>query len=89
MNLRHKEIIGLSVETKSGQPLGQVSDFEYDSDLNRIVFFYVKGGNLVSSLISHPLIVSAEQVILITKEKMVVEDAVSKEKKTLSEPASV
>lgn len=89
MSLRHKEILNLPVETKAGQALGLVCDFEYDPDFNKIISFYVKKSNLVSSLINQPLIISAEQVISITKEKMVVEDTVIKEKSPAHEPASV
>ena len=89
MNLRHKEIINLPVETKSGQALGVVCDFEYDSDVNKITAFHIKKGNFVASFINHSLVVSADQVISITKQKMVVEDASIKEKKTVGEPASI
>ena len=87
--LRHKELVNLPVETKAGQELGTVCDFEYDSDVNKIIRFHGKKGSLVSNLISHALIIHADQVISITKEKMVVEEAAVKEKKAVSEPASI
>lgn len=89
MILRHKELMNLPVETKTGQALGFVCDFEYEAETNKISRFHVKKGRLVASLISKNLIIHADQVISITKEKMTVEDAAVKEEKAVQEAASI
>lgn len=79
MNLKKNELINLPVLTKSGQTLGRVSDFEIDSLSQKILKYYVKSNSLIKGLLARELMVAAEQVISITKEKMVVEDNLVKE----------
>lgn len=79
MNLKKNELINLPVLTKSGQALGRVSDFEIDPLSQKILKYYVKSNNLIKELLVQELVVAAEQVISITKEKMVVEDNLVKE----------
>lgn len=91
MILSHKNLIGLPVETKSGQALGLISNFDLEVDEQRIIRYYVKSSRMITGLLKKQLIVSASQVISITSEKMVVDDNLSKETKTAEEniaPAS-
>jgi len=75
MRLTAKKLINLPVETKSGQALGKVQDFEVDIDSGIILKFFVKQGNLIDELLKkEQLIIARQQVIEITKDKMVVED---------------
>lgn len=76
MNLKHSDIIHLPVETKTGQSLGRVVDFEIDSLSGKIVNYYVKSGNVIEGLFKNELIISQSQVVSLDKEKMVVEDGV-------------
>jgi sporulation protein YlmC with PRC-barrel domain len=80
MQLTEKELLGLSVETKSGQALGVVNGFEIDVDSQKIVRYFVKPNNIIKNFLVSELVVDFQQVILITKEKMIVDDNVKKEK---------
>lgn len=81
MNLSKKDLIGLPVFTQSNQHLGKISDFEFEAEMQRIIKYHIKSEKLVKELLARELIINAERVISIDKEKMIVEDNVAKEKK--------
>ena len=85
MIISHKNLLNLPVETKSGQILGAISHFDIEVDEQRINRYYVKSRSLISGLLNKELIISAEQVISIGQDKMVVEDSVGKETKIAEE----
>lgn len=70
MLLRAHELLHLSVFTRSGERLGRVIGFTMDSDTHRIVSYAVKKIFLPS------ITITAEQVIMLTTEKMIVENAI-------------
>ncbi len=76
MNLKNKDLINLPVETKSGQSLGRIVEFEIDVLTGKIVNYYVKSGNVIKGLFKDELIINQSQVVSLDKEKMVVEDNV-------------
>lgn len=80
MQLTDKELLGLPVETKSGQPLGNLSGFEIDIDSQQIKKYFVKPKNIIKNLLAPELIIDYRQVISIFKEKMIVEDNIEKER---------
>jgi len=69
-----KKIMALPVYTQSRQKLGRVIDVNLDID-NQSVFQYVVGRGIVDKDL---YLVRPVQVIYITAEEMVVDDAVSK-----------
>ncbi|MFA5854638.1 MAG: hypothetical protein WC866_06225 [Patescibacteria group bacterium] len=77
--LEEKKILKLPVETKSGTKLGRVLGFDVDVDNQSILRWRVRPNGLTSRMLSHPLIVSREQVLSIDEEKMIVDDNVEKE----------
>jgi sporulation protein YlmC with PRC-barrel domain len=79
MQLNEKELLGLLVETKSGQSLGNISGFEIETDTQQIIKYFVKTNSFIKNFLVPELIVDYRQVISITKEKMVVDDNVKKE----------
>lgn len=79
MRISSSDLINLSVCTQAGQHLGRVDSFEVDIDSRTISKYHVKTG-LIKGLWHQKLIIDQSQVISISKEKMVVEDIVSKEK---------
>lgn len=82
MIINSKDLIGLSVETKSGLILGKIKNFEIDSETQMIFRYIIKSRNLISKFLSESdeqLIINKNQVVSINKEKMVVEDNVVKE----------
>lgn len=74
MNLTSKQLLGLPVETQSGQHLGRVHDFMLDPTHQTIVQYSVRAGVLPKELFGRELLVASEQVVLLTEEKMVVDD---------------
>ncbi len=74
--MTNREIINLRVETKSGQALGRVVEFEIDALTGKIVSYRVKSSNVIRGLFKDELIINQSQVISLTKEKMIVEDNV-------------
>lgn len=75
MVLENQDLINLPVCTKSGQNLGRIDHFEIDETNQTIERYYVKSG-LIQGLWKKQLIIHRQQVISITKEKMIVEDSV-------------
>ncbi len=78
MLIKAKRIIGNKVVTQSGHYLGKVFDFEIDAIGQNIIKYYTRGGLL--DFLKEPLVINANQVIEIQKEKIIVEDAVVSEK---------
>jgi sporulation protein YlmC with PRC-barrel domain len=74
MILKKNDLINLPVYTRSNQHLGRVADFEVDPQTQQIVRYEVKSGGIIGDLLSKELLVSREQVVSISPEKMVVED---------------
>lgn len=68
----------LPVFTQSGLKLGQMVDFEIDAESQSILRYIVSRGKLVGRF-QRPLLIHRQQVISISSEKMIVEDAVIKE----------
>lgn len=79
MTLHAKKIIGLGVETKSGQHLGRVQNFSLDPMTQAVTDYTVKSDRLLGELFAKELIIGASQVVSLTEEKMVVDDLVLKE----------
>lgn len=73
MYISHRQILGLPVETKSGQKLGVVACFEIDTN-EQVVSRYIIKPALMPRLLARELVINAAQVVSLTNEKMVVED---------------
>jgi sporulation protein YlmC with PRC-barrel domain len=80
MSIKAREVIGNRVVTQSGQSLGRVVDFEIDTISQNIIRYYTQGDLL--GFLKEPLIINANQVIEIKKDKIIVEDMVVSEKVT-------
>lgn len=76
MALSHKQLLGLGVETCSGASLGKVLGFTIDS-LSQKILTYEVGEGLVVVKINY--VIHRHQVLSLSEEKMVVDDAVVKE----------
>ncbi|MEA2065225.1 MAG: PRC-barrel domain-containing protein [Patescibacteria group bacterium] len=77
--IQGKKIIGLAVQTESGESLGKVYDFELDADSQLVVKYHVKE-SLIRELFDNKLIIYRDQVVLINNDKIVVDDGVVKKK---------
>jgi len=78
MKIQSSDLINLPVYTQGGQHLGRVDSFAINIDSHQITHYHVKTG-LIKGLWHQQLVIVASQVISISKEKMVVEDNVTKE----------
>lgn len=96
--VHHKELINLSVETKSGDYLGKISNLEIDLDSQSIISYDVKETNILKGALKNKLLISRNQVISISKERMIVNDNVltegerkklSSELKTVTEGSNI
>jgi sporulation protein YlmC with PRC-barrel domain len=76
--LNSKQFIGLKVETKSGEHLGHIRDFDIDNTL-QIQKIYIKPQGIVKGLVENDLVISKDLVLSIDDQKMVVEDLEEKE----------
>ena len=74
------DIINLPVYTASGQHLGHVSSFDLEADSGTVTIthFYVRTG-LIKGLWHEQLVIHKSQVVAIDRDKMVVEDGVTRE----------
>jgi len=78
MIISSDDLIGLPVYTQSNIHLGKVVSFDLDIDSNAISKYHIKTG-LIKGLWHEQLTVDESQVISISKEKMIVEDAIGAE----------
>lgn len=79
MTLTAKNIIGLRVETRSGDELGVVKNFSVTQGDLKILSFEVKPSGGIKKLVEKSLDISASAVISISKEKIIVEDLATRE----------
>lgn len=92
MLLSSQNLIGLQVQTRSGENLGHISAFDIDADTLSIIRVYVRPRGLVRSLTQGDLIIRKNQIIYLDNQKMVVEDSFGKElvkKQPIEESAPV
>jgi uncharacterized protein YrrD len=71
-----EKLNNLRVETKSGQNLGLLTGFDLDNETHEIKTYRVRSKGLIKGLLKDELLISREQVISISAERMVVYDAV-------------
>jgi len=74
MRLSKEQLIGLKVETKSGQSLGMIRDFVIDTATHKIIQYLIKPNSLVKKITGELMIIHFEQVISLEKDKMIVDD---------------
>jgi sporulation protein YlmC with PRC-barrel domain len=76
--INNQQLKKVKVETKSGRFLGQIVDFEVDTDTGIINHYYVKSTTPIVGLFEGKLVINREQIIYFDDKKMVVEDSVVK-----------
>ena len=82
MLINFSHLKNLPVFTQSGLFLGRIVDLEIDADSQSIINYLVQRGRLVGRW-QKPLLIHRQQVISISKEKMIVEDAIAKQLETV------
>jgi len=86
--LQDKEIKNLPVYGKSSSQIGRVVGFDIDAESQSIINYYVKPLLVIKGIFKGNLIISREQVIEISKEKMIVDDSVEQASEKKVEIAS-
>ncbi len=92
MTIGRKDLSKLPVQTQSGQKLGHVVDYDIDEGTHRILRYHIKSSKLLQELFSGELIVPVERVVSLTRDRMIIEDAVVKEQteqKSVKEGAAI
>lgn len=74
---------GLPVVTKSGQVIGSVLGFIFDTERGSILQIEVRPAGLVRGLVAHELVISWDEVIEWTDKQLTVKDAL------ISAPSSI
>ena len=67
-------LIGFAVETKSGQRLGTLADFEIDTGTFQVSSLIVKPAGIVRRMVEAPLVIAMSAVIDVTQRAIIVED---------------
>lgn len=78
MLISTKQLVGLPVETESGQGLGRISEVVIDTEIQETVQ-YVVYPDLIHGLFGKTLLIHRQQVLGIVREKMIVQDGVVKD----------
>ena len=76
MIITGKKFQKANVETKSGQFLGQVIDFELQTDNTQIIKIYVATKIIIPGIYKNELIIHKDQIIDIKQDKIIVDDNV-------------
>lgn len=74
MDLHEKQLIGLQVRTKSGENLGRVYDFIFDSDTGILKKYLVCNSFIAKNILGNELIIDKEMIIEINEKEIVVDD---------------
>lgn len=82
--LSSSDLLGLSVQTESGEYLGRITGFDLDADQQQIVCYRVKSAQILAGLFRGQLLVRSDQVVSISRKEMVVVDSLLKEQKPLA-----
>jgi len=89
MLLNQDQLIGLKVITKSGQSVGKLKDFEFDTDNFKIIRYIVSSSDLVKKITSQDLIISANQVVEINNKAIIIDDNTVTEGQAIKYPVSI
>lgn len=76
----------LPVRTESGQQLGAVVDVSIDPDTGLVVQYHVKPSRLVPDMVWSPLLIHHSQVLRITVDGVIVDDAATRQSASSPRP---
>lgn len=88
MKFNNQKLIGLKIETESGERLGILDSFNLETESQSILEYIVKPNNKIQELISGDLIIPRGQVLDITAKKIIVNDLWLKDKVNLKSKVS-
>ncbi|MBI3291091.1 PRC-barrel domain-containing protein [Candidatus Falkowbacteria bacterium] len=81
MKISSSDLINLPVYTEGGDHLGRVLSFDVDASSGQVSHYYVRTG-LIQGLWHEQLMIHQSQVVSVSKQKMIVEENIKKEKAT-------
>jgi len=84
MLINQKQLKNLEVKTQAGQNLGQVVDFELETDTGKIMKYHVKSKSSITVLFKNKLIINHDQIISFNDKEIIVEDNAIKEEESLA-----
>lgn len=79
----------LPVRTESGRSLGVVVEIVVEPDTQSIVAYHVKPSRLLPDAVVAPLIINRAQVVQMSPEALIVDDAVMKKNSTAPVPQAL
>ncbi len=80
MRLNQKQLNNLPVYTESEDHLGDIINFELDTQTQQIINFHVGSSSFLKQLLKEEgLIIGINNIVSLSEEKMIVKDAVIKE----------
>ena len=80
MKINNKNLIGLRVESESGEALGILESFNLETESQSVLEYVVKPESKILDLIKSDLIIPRGQIVDITNEKIIVNDLFLKDK---------
>ncbi|MFA5092154.1 MAG: PRC-barrel domain-containing protein [Candidatus Paceibacterota bacterium] len=80
MRYRDSHLTGVPVYTRSGNHVGRLVGFVIESDTHEVVQYAVKKSGTLELILPKEFLVNRTQVVSVSDEKMVVEDAAVAEK---------
>jgi len=89
MIIKGKDLIGLRVETKSGQFLGKIKGFFIETDNLKIKQIIVTRSKLLDKILIKELVIGVDQIIEITEKEMLVNDNIIESTDTVKQSVSV
>ena len=89
MIISRQQLIGLSVKTESGVVLGQIKDFEVNTDNSQIVNYIVSSSHLVEKILTEDLVIGFDQIISLNDKEMIVFNGIIPQKTSIKELASI
>ena len=80
-----EKLNNLPVETRSGQGIGRVYGLDVETESSLVKNYRVKSKGIIKGFLASELLISRDEVISISEDKMIVDDAVIAEKSGVAE----
>jgi sporulation protein YlmC with PRC-barrel domain len=80
MRYRDSQLAGVPVYTRSGNHVGRLVGFVIESDTHEVIQYAVKKSGTFELLLPKEFLVNRSQVVSVSEEKLIVEDAAVTEK---------
>jgi sporulation protein YlmC with PRC-barrel domain len=75
MRINTKQLMGLPVETEGGASIGKVCSADVETETGRIIAIHAKTRGVIPGLMDEDLLIAWSQIVEITAEHVIVQDA--------------